>query len=248
MLSFTESLFASARHVTNEANILVGLVLPNPKIRSYFVERGMPPALAAAGNGMTSQDLGQADIATMTDDRRILHDIAPDFIPKVDPIYTRYLLSHPNYLIENTVKYRDIIFGQNWISSTVEDHPNFTKPGTPVPVTVADSIDISAMDYIPIYVCIAAFGAQIVQALVRAGRACHVIPAFVLAVGFSNAVLGFFGDLWERSEMTRHAFIGSVLLRIGLVLAVLFLLDGLMRYFPRRSDAPRVSGGDASRE
>ena len=65
------------------------------------------------------------------------------------------------------------------------------------------------------------------------------VPLFLVAMGVTNAILGFFGDVWERSEMERHAFIGSMILRLGLILCLLRLIEEARQLCaPVRPSAP----------
>ena len=46
---------------------------------------------------------------------------------------------------------------------------------------------------------------------------------FVTYIGMGNAVLSYFADMWEPSEMLRHAAIGAVLFDTGIVFCFVIL-------------------------
>ena len=60
-------------------------------------------------------------------------------------------------------------------------------------------------------------------------------PLFLAAMGLVNAILGFRGDVWERSEMERHAFVGSMVLRLRLMLCLLRLIEEARRRWSPRA-------------
>jgi hypothetical protein len=231
LLAFLQSVPASWRHTLNATNILAGVVLPDEGIRTYFVRHGMPNELALAGREMKRQDLGDVNYPDLQKSGDIIRSLAPSFIGRSDRIYGAYLLSHPGYIINNTIKYRTMIFGQEYaVGSGLGTNPAFIKPvqGELAPVIVPGDLKLSPMDYIPLSIgaLLACLYVGYVAAFKRTALAA--LPIVVVAAGVSNAILGFFGDLWQPSEMERHAFIGSVLFRVGIALAILFLFDAIL--------------------
>ena len=94
-------------------------------------------------------------------------------------------------------------------------------------------------DYIPPIVGAALLALCALPPLIRPGEIWSFVPLLLAATGVVNAILGFFGDVWERSEMERHAFIGSMVLRLGLILCLLRLIEeARRRWAPERPSAP----------
>lgn len=75
---------------------------------------------------------------------------------------------------------------------------------------------LSVFDWIDIRFFVAIALVLLAAMLVRNSRDFALILGAVLAfAGFCNAVIGYHGDLWEVSEMARHAWLGSTFLRLG---------------------------------
>jgi hypothetical protein len=139
--------------------------------------------------------------------RTVVLRLAPDFVRHdARPIYSSYLLRHPRYVLANIIESWPIMFDQ---------HAAGAPPFSAFRLTQY----LSALDWLGIrlFVAIALTSSLLALVLVR-GAWCDfllqlgVILAFA---GFANAVIGFHGDLWEVSEMGRHAWIGSTFLRLG---------------------------------
>jgi hypothetical protein len=56
---------------------------------------------------------------------------------------------------------------------------------------------------------------------------CHAFLHILIIgfIGFTNAILGFWGEYWERGEMMRHALIGSLIFNISVSLIIFYVLQ-----------------------
>jgi len=218
--------YASARHLINADNLLVGFVLPNQKARDFFVQRGMPLDLATVGKDLQEQDFGNVSLQQMYKGRAAVNnlDSLEKFIPHFDAAYLRYVLSNPGVFVDITVKNLDTIFRQDLrLETAAVAHP---RPTDSIPI-------IFGREVRPLL-----FGGEHALAISLASLSLHLmfliyqrtlspIPLLIAALGAANAVAGFHGDLWELSEMARHAFIGSFLFRVGAALSFVCVCDCL---------------------
>ena len=115
-------------------------------------------------------------------------------------------------------------------------------------------------DLLPIEFWLVIFCVSLAATAALGGWRRAGLPAMVGILGGANALGAFFADLWIPSEMARHAFIGSIVLRIGVVLALAVFLDvvghriegrsacsrhGVNRQVVTGTSAPEASGLDA---
>ena len=146
----------------------------------------------------------------ITDDRRVvLHDLPVvrnlifarswSFVRWRAPVvYASYLLLHPRYVLGNIRESWRLMFDQEYAGSSA-----FARS-----LSIVDWLDIRIVVAIAIALSLAAVRRARSDFLMRAG--------IILAVaGFANALIAFHGDVWEVSEMARHAWIGSTFLRLG---------------------------------
>jgi hypothetical protein len=149
--------------------------------------------------------------------RNDVYYLAPDFVRgRAGAIYASYLIRHPGYVAGNIVEswpiMFDQLFGHNFRFNDALSMFQFSKL-------------LSVVDWIEIRLFVLTSLVLLITALlfVRGGSSDFVLSLGVLLAlaGGTNAVIGFHGDLWEVSEMGRHAWIGSTFLRIGS--AIVFL-------------------------
>lgn len=216
-LAYLQSFGAQHRHQLNAENIMAGAVIPNAEVRNYFAENGMPARLQALGDVAAPQDLANIDLTElkrigrlMTADARGDADTRA-FLDKARGLYIRFLVTHPGYILTHAWRNWRLIFA-------------FRFPASPSEW----GNDISVADYFPSAVGVALFLGCFILPSLRRDRFAW-LPLTFAAVGAANALLAFLGDVWERSEMTRHAAIGSVTLRCGLALCALMLLEEAAR-------------------
>jgi hypothetical protein len=207
------SVSARVRHVWNAENILAGAVLPNPDMRSFFIQRGLNPELQGAAAKLQPQDLAHVDIYKIMAEEQEYQKLYRPFVHNVDGVYAQYLALHPGYVLDNSARHLAVIFDQTFESSEK------LRPATTFSLSLADHIPLFAF---PILVLL-----YLVQRDLR--RNVGYWPALLALIGAADAVLGFFGDVWDVADMSRHALIGSVLLRTGAVLCLLFTLDNVWR-------------------
>lgn len=238
-VALTQGVFAAKRHKLNARNTLAGVVLPNEEMRTFFLAHGMPPALGDAGTRMKPQDLGHVNIDEMREQVKTSVAIAPNYFRKFDRLYLWYLLMHPGYVIGNVIKYWPMIFDQNFqrniASVSLGNEPVFAKdvPGFMLPVVSPGSLDVAFSDLVPWGIKLILVAAYLVYASFYGRTRAAFLPLIFLVAGSSNAVAAFFGDVWEAAEMARHAFVGSVVLNIGIALSALYLLNAAIALFEK---------------
>jgi hypothetical protein len=230
-VALTQSVFAAKRHKLNARNTLAGVVLPNEEIRTFFLEHGMPPELGVAGTTMKPQDLGHVNVDEMNEQVKTSVALAPNYFRKFDRIYLWYLLTHPGYVIGNVIKYWPMIFDQNFqrhiTGASLGNEAVFAQdvPGFMLTVISPGSLDVAFSDLVPWGIKMILIAAYLLYASVIVRTREAFLPLVFLIAGASNAVISFFGDVWLAPEMARHAFIGSIVLNIGIALSTLYLLD-----------------------
>jgi hypothetical protein len=224
---------ASRRNQLNMANIIAGVVLTDPGRLEYFLQRGMPVAVSGIELG---EALGKArSLREITDNRPLVlgpfravrekvRTLGKDFLRKdARRIYAGYLLTHPGYLAENLVASWSVMFEQG--------DPGVWDLSAEVPLRRVlarlSAIDI-ASTRTTLIVSLSAL--VFLLTLVAATRRDFVLQlGIVLGIaGFLNALIGFHGDLWELSEMGRHAYLGSLFVKLGatiILLRTIVLLD-----------------------
>lgn len=210
-LAVPASVSAKLRHEWNSENILIAVVLPSPDIRGFFVDHGMPPEVERTAEGLRQQDLAHVDNVEMDRLRAERDTVLAPFLSKADRLYAEYLALHPTYVAEIAGRYWNMIFNQQWLTD------NFA-PRSPTP-------RLSPADWLPVWL----YPIFPVLYLSRRNlrRQIGYWPPLLFAIGAGNALLGFFGDVWTPSEMARHAFIGAVVMRIGVMACLLFTAESV---------------------
>ena len=250
--AFGQSWAARMRHPVNARNILAGAVFANEDMRDFFSRHGMPASFDVAAAKAKPQSLDAVDIDQMNEVKVQMANAEPGseeakFVSGVGGVYAMYFLTHPTYVTGNVARHWRLIFTQTMDleaaidrgASTKPSARNFVRPGEMTPFIAGASTRLSAADYIPPVVGAVLLALCALPPLLRAGEMWSFVPLFLVAMGVTNAILGFFGDVWERSEMERHAFIGSMILRLGLILCLLRLIEEARRLCaPVRPSAP----------
>jgi hypothetical protein len=250
--AFGQSWAARLRHPVNAKNILAGAVFANEDMRSFFSRHGMPASFDAAAADAKPQSLDAVDIDQINEVKAKMASAEPGseetkFLGGVGGVYAMYFLTHPAYVTGNVARHWRLIFTQTLDLEATIDHGAFAKlgaqkfvrPGETTPFIAGASTRLSAADYIPPIVGAALLALCALPPLIRPGEIWSFVPLLLAATGVVNAILGFFGDVWERSEMERHAFIGSMVLRLGLILCLLRLIEeARRRWAAERPSAP----------
>jgi hypothetical protein len=106
--------------------------------------------------------------------------------------------------------------------------PTVAPPGAP---------GLAVIDWMPLEwtVLLAGIGAPVTALLRRWDKFSWAALALVCG-GLAYALIGFHGDMWESFEMQRHAFIGSILFRLGCTLLWLGAVGALLRRMRLRAD------------
>ena len=250
--AFGQSSAARLRHPVNAKNILAGAVFANEDMRNFFSRHGMPASFDAAAADAKPQSLDAVDIDQINEVKAKMASAEPGseetkFLGGVGGVYAMYFLTHPAYVTGNVARHWRLIFTQTLDLEATIDHGAFAKlgaqkfvrPGETTPFIAGASTRLSAADYIPPIVGAALLALCALPPLIRPGEIWSFVPLLLAATGVVNAILGFFGDVWERSEMERHAFIGSMVLRLGLILCLLRLIEeARRRWAAERPAAP----------
>jgi hypothetical protein len=231
------------------ADLMAGAILPDPGMREFFAQRGMPPELVELGKTFQGWPLDAFDVAQGTRQKEQLSAVGSAYLPQAFPTYLAYLALHPGYLGTNLVKYRRLILDPFWgqdvfSSAQPPDVRHAIQPGDAV-VTISSLGStprrIALADHVPLDLKLALMALYaLAVAVLRARNPLAWAPVAFAVVGASNAAAGFFFCLWGRSEMIRHAFLGSVLFNVGFTLAVLVVAQTLP--LPAFSLKPVVAG------
>lgn len=200
------------RHAVNANNLLFDFVLPNPEAQQFFADRGMPRALADLGPGLPKSDFGDMRIELDNSSRYRNGPAVAAYLSQFDWVYAEYLVSHPAWVVSTAFANRDLIFEQGGRFHILPQDGR-------IPSMVTDLLPI---EFWLVIFCVSLAATAALGGWRRAG-----LPAMVGILGGANALGAFFADLWIPSEMARHAFIGSIVLRIGVILALAVFLDVL---------------------
>jgi hypothetical protein len=243
VIAIGQTISAGKRHHENAQNIMAGAVIPNEQIRRYFIQNGMPIRLQALSEKAAPQELGSIDYHEVEHMRGLVAEASADpdchvFLERIDRLYVSFLLTHPEYVISNTWRYWRMILDFNFVHGQNAPTTQLILSGDNVPAVFGAILDLSLADHFPPQVGVALFLAGFILPWLRR-EGSSWLPLLLSLLGAANALLGFFGDVWEPSEMTRHAAIGSIVLRCGLTLCALMLLEeaALRAARPRGSHA-----------
>lgn len=219
--------WAAKRHLVNAENILVGFALANPEARSFFLAHGMPPEVAEGSETFIQQPWSAVNVQQMLEYRQRVEKNSQfqSFMPQFDKIYSKYVLSHPMDYVKWSVKNTKTIFVDNF-QFPHKSSAIFPKFDTEIPPIIGRDIRLPFVDSSRgLILC----GFVFFLYLVCLGfRRVSVLPLCIVVVGALSALSGFWGDLWECSEMMRHAAIGSIIVRVGFALALITMLDMLI--------------------
>ena len=207
-LSIACQLNATYRHRTNMLNIITGVVLPDQEKRDFFIQRGMPinEKLFRDPEVIKQWDFSTLHFAPIHHANKKVEKVMHGFLNQAQSVYTRYLLSHPSYIIKNLQNYHQQIFNQSYTEQT--GHFILTK--------------LSLMDDIPLDgLALLGFMALLVHCVlprtVQQEKDFLFYAAIFMVAGFTNTVIAFHGDFWSLAEMKRHTLIGSLFFKMGCV-------------------------------
>lgn len=217
--------FARKRHLFNAENILVGTILPDSQARDFFLRHGMPASVGKLSEAFGQIDLNDGTAAIMARRRQMFEatDGAKAFLPDVDDIYVRYLLTHPSFIAEDVSAYSQDMFSGPLQIPVLGMRSKITRAASAdsFPVTVPRSIRAAPMDS-GLISLLATLLTPVCVAGWFATRSRSAAAGLILtALGASNAVLSFMGDVWSTNELIRHALIGSLIMKVGLALCLI---------------------------
>lgn len=220
---------AKLRHQTNIDNIIAGFVLPNPDVRDFFVKHSVLDANKDFIM-LNPQRWCSASYKEIIINKRTAN-FSEERLDIASKWYAIWLLTHPTYVLEQAFMDRECILGQSfakslpWQSASVRTMNSVsTRPGDKVVTIQQGVITIALQDIFSTDIKIV-LGLGLCVLLLPA---CHtsarkyIIPSMMLLVtGLCTAISSYFADLWEPSEMLRHAFIGSVVFNFGFLMIIL---------------------------
>lgn len=225
---------ASFRRLTNNSNIMAGFVAPTDEVREYFIERGW-----------RDRDLGQHKLEAQpwcgADYIRIMTNAAllnmdEKELRKASVTYYIWLISHPSYVIQQGWKDRQCIIGQSFLSPNNSVWASLAQPTMDAEIirpgsrvaTIQQGASIAGpLDKVPTDAKIFAIPLLFLASALVFTRNKNVNlmrGTLISLLGASNAIACYFSDLWEPSEMLRHAIMGATLFDLGIVVSMIDLI------------------------
>jgi hypothetical protein len=196
-------------------NVLSKRILTNQEMRAYFENHGMP---------VTDSLMARADKWSHEDDFAYYKD--PDLeqfrnwlFSKGKSTYTRYLLTHPAYLISKPLPdlHRMMFSGQI---------PYYAPKGFKSPLQGMLFNYLSSWSLYPVYVFLAGvlFGLNLVYATSK-NLSVLWVPLIMILLVLPIAILTWHAD---AMEIERHALPIAVQARLGFILLFLFVIDVIL--------------------
>ena len=223
------SSMVSHRHLTNVQNALAVRVFPYPNRIGWFADHGMPQAAAvtALARATSSAD-GNAPLVAIDLGDPAFRPLARWLRTDAARTYVAWLALHPGTVLKDPLLRPERTYNNadghlsNYAAADRSDAPLLTAllyPAWP-------------------WVLAAAVGAVIGGWLLgQVRRLAWVAVALLGVLGFAHMLIAWHGD---GMEVTRHASVGNVQVRLGVLILLLMLLDG--RRIPRTEpDQPAVS-------
>jgi hypothetical protein len=223
------SSMVSHRHLTNVQNALAVRVFPYPNRIGWFADHGMPQAAAvtALARATASTD-GNAPLVAIDLGDPAFRPLARWLRTDAARTYITWLALHPGTVLKDPLLRPERTYNNadghlsNYAAADRSDAPLLTAllyPAWP-------------------WVLAAAVAAVIGGWLLgQVRRLAWVAVALLGVLGFAHMLIAWHGD---GMEVTRHASVGNVQVRLGVLILLLMLLDG--RRIPRtKPDQPAVS-------
>lgn len=221
---------ARTRHTVNTGNLLVGFVVPTPPVRDFFLARGLPPDLVERGRSFVRQPWCTADLERMQAYRAALEGVSYRDLRRASRTWMLWLATNPGYVLAQAYRDIDCILGQSFGRSAPFHYlwkstadTSTRPPDGRFPAIQQGTRRLAPSDFVGVrtrfWTTLAA--AAVLAASLRRRRRPHVMATLLLvAVGLSNAIAAYFSDLWEPSEMLRHAMLGSILFNVGFLACI----------------------------
>jgi hypothetical protein len=215
--------------------IIAGRVLQRPSEEAYFVTRGMPvrPSLA---QDIWANRSPEAQFETTP----ALAWFRPWFVAQARGVYTDYLVSHPGVSIGDPIRNLGLMVSPSSSTTDLQALPvgfyaasgfRSAMPSFLNRVFYPSNAGLVLVWTVFVLVLVAGF------ALMGWGRLVWAVPLVVLASTVPHAIIVWDGD---DASTGRHALILAVLLRFGLFLISLYLLDAYLRNRSAPSAPPQV--------
>jgi hypothetical protein len=221
VVSATSSI-ASHRDVKNAQNALYARVFPYPSRIAWFAEHGMPQgARLAALARAASPEGGHAPIVQIDLADARFQPLAHWLRTDAPRTYVEWLLLHPGTVLKEPFVRPERTY------NNADGHLSFyaASDRTDAPL-------LTALLY-PSWIWVAAAAVLAVVAgelLGQSRRLVWVVVVLLGALGLAHMLIAWHGD---GMEVTRHASVGNVQVRVGVLVLLLMLLDG-------RRPAPEV--------
>jgi hypothetical protein len=216
--------FSKARHKVNIEHIVVGMVLPDSSIRSFFEKFGMPKEMYKYNKNFEYQEPGEADIQKIFSYmEQLKKNDQKYYISQASGIYGLFLLTHPLWVMEMSWNHRSQILNQYWGEQSLGGYLKrgndkiLVSPDDLVPVIASAPKRISPLDYVPLDIKLLIYCCALLS-FIFSKEDFLFLSVFISSLGLSYSLLGFFGDLWELGEMVRHGFLGSIIFNFGIMM------------------------------
>jgi len=209
------SSIASHRDVKNVQDALYARVFPYPSRIEWFADHGMPQSrrLTALARGV-SPTRGDAPVVTI--------DLAD---PKFQPLahwlrtdaprtYVEWLLLHPGTVLKEPLLRPERTY------NNAEGHLSFYAATDRTDAPVITTLLYPAWPWVLAASIVAVVGGVL---LGQARRLAWAVVALLGALGLVHMLVAWHGD---GMEVTRHASVGNVQVRLGVLLLLVLLLDG----------------------
>jgi hypothetical protein len=224
------SSMASHRDVKNVQDALYARVFPYPSRIAWFADHGMPQArrLTALARS-TSTTHGDAPVVSI--------DLAD---PKFQPLagwlrsdaprtYVEWLLLHPGTVLKEPLLRPERTY------NNADGHLSFYAASDRSDAPVLTTLLYPAWGWVAAAAIVAA---GIVARLGQTRRLAWLVVVLLGALGLFHMLVAWHGD---GMEVTRHASVGNVQVRLGVLILLVMLLDGRRPASDDQDDQPDVS-------
>jgi hypothetical protein len=218
---------ASHRAVKNVENALAVRVFPYPSRIAWFGDHGMPQAarLTKLARAKTAEP-GHAPVVTIDPADPAFGPLARWMRSDATRTYAQWLLFHPATMLTDPLVRPERSF------NNADGHLSFYAAGDRTDAPVLTTVLYPSWAWVLVAAFLAVAGG-VYLGLDR--RPDWAVIALLGALGLVHMLIAWHGD---GMEATRHASVGNVQVRLGVLLLLVLLLDGR----PRASaDQPLVS-------
>ncbi len=222
------SSMASHRDVKNVQNALAVRVFPYPSRIAWFADHGMPQAARLTRVAKAKPaEAGHAPVVTVDPADPFFQPLARWMRSDAARTYVQWLLFHPGIVLEEPLVRPERTF------NNADGHLSFYAGSDRTDAPVLTAILYPSWAWVLLAAFVAVVGG-VYLGLDRRGD--WDVIALLGALGLVHMLIAWHGD---GMEATRHASVGNVQVRLGVLLLLVLLLDGRRRRPP--ADQPLVS-------